>query len=263
MFVDDTGNLDRPTSGTKECRFGAVFGVIMASDYAQNTFDPAFYAMCNRHFGLKSDGSRILLHRRQMVRPSEKGPYACLLDDKKRAEFDENCMKMFENTAYTAIVAAVDKVGFYNKYPEWNGDFYEIVVESITERYFYFLRNAGATGDVIIEAKAKDRDRAIKDAYSRHYNDGFDYIKASNVQRQFSSKEINIIDKKVAIPGLQLADLLAAPALAKCLEINFSPKHAPTGMPAAAAEILLRDKFYRDQSGKISGYGMVWRPPQT
>lgn len=260
MFVDDTGNLDRQTAGKKECRFGAVLGVIMSSDYIEKTFDPAFYGMCARHFGTNADGTPILLHRRQIVKPTPHGPYACLLDKNKRAAFDDNCVQMFQNTKYTAIIAAVDKVAFYYKYPNWDGDFYDIVIEAVAERYFYFLRNANSTGDIIVEAKAKNRDQAIEQAYTNHYINGFDYIKPELVQKHFSSKELNVISKKKAIPGLQLADLLAAPALAKCLEMRVDAKHAPAGMPATAANILMKDKFYRDPRGNPDRYGIVWRP---
>jgi len=167
---------------------------------------------------------------------------------------------MFQNTEYTAIIAAVDKVGFYHKYPNWDGDFYDIVIEAVAERYFYFLKNANSSGDIIVEAKSKPRDRAIEQAYTKHFVHGFDYIKPDLVQKHFSSKELNVIDKKKAIPGLQLADLLAAPALAKCLEMRVDAKHAPTGVPASAAAILLKDKFYRDGKGNPDRYGMVWRP---
>jgi len=131
MFVDDTGNVDRVTDNTPKLRFGAVAAVIMPMAYVESTFDRAFHSLAEKHFGLDPTGKPFVLHRRALVKPTLSGPFAPLLDKDKKASFDAHCMKMYEAADYTVITAAVDKVAFYYRYPNWDGDFYAVLVEAL------------------------------------------------------------------------------------------------------------------------------------
>jgi len=113
---------------------------------------------------------------------------------------------------------------------------------------------------VFVEAKHADRDQRLKEAYRDAYENGYRFIPVENLRPRLASAELNIADKKRGIPGLQLADMIAAPALAQCIMKHFDPVRVPQGMHGQIAELLESQKFYRDKNGSPKGYGRIWRP---
>src|ERR1700730_10237159 len=153
MFIDDTGNVDAKTSNDPLLRYGSITGVIFDRDYLSQTFDTSFRQVCKRHFGCDGTGVPHLLHRRVLAVPPKEGPFSVLRDESKRESWDSEAIRMFRLAKFTAITVSIDKIAFYYENPEWNGDFYEILVTNAIERFFYFLRSQG-TGDVVIENKS-------------------------------------------------------------------------------------------------------------
>lgn len=257
--MDDSGNVDAAASNDPNCRYGSVSAVIMEQDYVDDTFNGSFAALVEKHFGTNPDGSPLNLHRRRLVAPPDHGPFSVLKDNIKRAEWDRDVLRMFDIAKYTVITAGVDKVEWYWRYPSWNGDFYEVLVRGILERCFYYLRNRGVA-EVNIETKNPGRDRGLKDNYRRAFDTGYEHISADRISKVFSSREINIVQKKECKPGAQLVDLVAGPAMQHIRHRNTG-RHQPKGkFVTALCDILQQKKFYREGSNGPNGYGCVWRP---
>jgi Protein of unknown function (DUF3800) len=166
---------------------------------------------------------------------------------------------MYERADYTVISACVDKIAWYHKYPNWNGDFYEVLVQAVLERAFYFLRKRGKA-EVNIETKGGDRDQRLKEQYRKALTEGYNYISADKLRNVFTSKELNILKKSDARPGGQLADLLAAPALQHVRHLHTGRHPITSAFIQSLVEILENKKYYREILRGPKGYGRIWRP---
>jgi len=264
IYMDDSGNVDAPTTNAVDVRYGSITAVILADDYLQGTFNPSFDALSKKHFGLDEGGRPHNIHRRMLTRAPEKGPFQKLRDWGARDAWDKDVLRMFETAQYTVVTACVDKVAWYHQYPAWTGDFYEVLVEGVLERCFFFLNNRDGEAEVNIETKNPDKDERIKREYRKAMLKGFDFIPAAKLRKRLTSIEPNILTKADRRPGMQLADLLAGPALAHIRHLHTDRHEITSGFVRSVAAILEDKKFYREGARGPDGYGRVWRPkPKT
>lgn len=265
IYIDDSGNVDPATTNDPNNRYGSLTAVILRSDYLLNTFNPSFQLLVERHFGKNTEGGPHNLHRRVLNSPPDHGPFSVLKDDDKRKAWNEDALRMFNKAEYTVISACIDKVNWYRTFPEWTGDFYQVLVDAILERAFYFLKNRNGIAEVNIETKNPGKDKRINENYKKSISEkGFDFITSDKLKTVFSSSELNIITKADCRPGAQLADLLAGPAL-QLIRYEKTRRHPlQSEFVKALCRILEASKFYRESvAGKISGpdgYGKLWRP---
>jgi hypothetical protein len=258
IYIDDSGNVDPSTTNTPEIRYGSITGVVFESDYLDKTFNSSFPALVQKHFGTKSDGSPINLHRRVLASIPEHGPFSVLKDEKKKASWESASLKMFETAQYAVVTVCVDKVAWYFRYPNWNGDFYQVLIEGALERFYYFLSKRNGVAEVNIETKG-NRDKRVKEQYREALTNGFRFITAEKLRTTFSSKEINVLTKNDCKPGIQMADLIAGPSLRHIKFVNVG-RDEPTGeFTKQLCKILEDNKYYREDKGP-HGYGRVWRP---
>jgi len=257
MFIDDTGNVHSRTSNHPQNRFAGVVGVIFEMDYLHTTFEPSFNKLKGRHFGVGPDGKPPVLHLRRMKKAE--APLTHLTSECCRKRWEKDCMRMYTIAAYSVIAICVDKVAFYAAHPEWQGSVYKLLVGNAIERYFYFLRNKRSTGDVLTEATNSDLDQEIKELYSGFHANGTDHITGPTLRTRLSSNEIKIKPKSANIPGLPLADLLAATCFSHCKKIYAEGPDYDT-FAMEVADLIEGHKFYRDNKGNPHRYGRVWRP---
>jgi uncharacterized protein DUF3800 len=263
IYIDDSGNVDAPTTNALDVRYGSITAVILADDYLQTKFNRAFDALSEKHFGLDSDGRPHNIHRRALSHPQPQGPFAVLRDIQKRVAWDAAVISMFSTAQYTVITACVDKVEWYFRYPTWTGDFYEVLVEAVLERCFYFLKNRDGVAEVNVETKNPDKNERIKVAYRRALLHGFAYIGATKVRERFTSVELNILKKSDRRPGVQLADLLASPSLQFIRYLKTGRNEITSEFVNSVARILEEHKYYREERMGPDGLGRIWRPKAT
>jgi hypothetical protein len=257
MFIDDTGNVHAKANNHPQNRFAGIVGVILDMEYLRETFEPSFLALKERHFGVLETGRPPVLHLRRMKKAE--GPFACLENAEEREAWERACYSMYQRAQYHVITVCVDKVAFYNQYANWRGSFYELLVGNAIERYFYFLRGRGGTGDVMAEATNSALDEQLRNMYRRFYNDRTEHIPGRSLRATLSSREIKIKSKRSDVQGLQFADLLASTCFSHCKRIYANgPDYNPFAM--RVADLIERQKFYRDRNGNSHGYGRVWRP---
>lgn len=262
--MDDSGNVDAPTTNAIDVRYGSITAVILADDYLQTKFNPSFEALSKKHFGEQPDGRPHNIHRRILTRDPQDGPFAVLKDWNARNLWNRDVLRMFRTAQYVVVTACVDKVAWYHQYPAWGGDFYEVLVEGVLERCFYYLHKRDGEAEVNIETKNPSKDERIKRAYKDAMLRGFDFIPPLKLRKRLKSVELNILTKNDCRPGMQLADLLAGPALQHIRHLNTDWHEITSGFVRDVADILEREKFYREGQKGPDGYGRVWRPkPKT
>lgn len=256
MFIDDTGDVTDAATNDPKRRFASITGVIFEWDYYHHHFDPLFRDLKLQHFGLTSKGRPPILRRHDLVKCN--GPFACLNDSATRAAFDAAIFDVYEHSEFVVITAAIDKIGFYHRFPNWRQDVYQFLIQIAVERYFYFLRNLSSVGDVMAEERGK-HDKALKARFRDVMEAGFQQITPLLLQQHLTSKEIKIKPKSDDYIGLQMADLLAAICFHKCHQI-YGTGTGMSGFSHQVGELIEASKFYRDSSGNPHRYGRVWRP---
>nr|WP_269584805.1 DUF3800 domain-containing protein [Roseibium sp. Sym1] len=257
MFIDDTGNVNSKTDEHPQNRYAGIVGAIMNLDYVYTRFEPSFDKLRRKFFCDNDDEPMPILHLRRMKKAE--GRFHQLKDKDFRAEWEKYCFRMYERAQYTVIAVCVDKLRFLELHENWDGNFYRLLVGNAIERYFYFLKNSGGDGDVMCEATNPNLDNNLKELYREFYHDGSDHIKAHALQSRLSTNEIKIQPKSDDIRGLQLADMLASTSFSHCKRIYADgPDYDAFAMKVA--DVLERDKFYRDRHGNPHGYGRIWRP---
>lgn len=257
MFIDDTGNVHSTTSDHPQSRYAGIVGVVLELDYIRSTFDTSFQKLKARHFGVTRDGQSHILHLRRMKKAE--GPFAHLKNECCRRSWERDCFSMYQRAKYHVITVCVDKTAFAQRHPNWNRSIYGMLVGNAIERYFYFLRSRNGQGDVVSEATNSKLDGVLKDLYKEFYETGTDHIRSHMLRPRLTSREIKIEPKTRNIPGIQMADLLAATCFSHCKRI-YANGPAFDAFAMRVADLIEREKFYRSDNGNPHGYGRVWRP---
>ncbi|WP_342154857.1 DUF3800 domain-containing protein [Methylorubrum sp. SB2] len=264
IYIDDSGNVDPGATNDPNQRYGSISAVILPTMYIDETFNPSFLRLIEKHFGTKPNGSPHNVHRRLLNCPPDHGPFSVLKDEAKRVAWNSAALSMSSKAEYTLITACVDKVEWYWRYPTWSGDFYQVLVTAVLERAYYFLHNREGIAEVNVETKNPSRDQRLKDSYKQSLTDGgFQHISAHKLRSVFQSINLNILHKEDCACGLQLADLIAAPALQLIRFQNTNRHPIQSEFVRALCAILEGEKFYREGSRGPDGFGKLWRPQRS
>ncbi|MCH7806457.1 MAG: DUF3800 domain-containing protein [Proteobacteria bacterium] len=258
LYIDETGNSDEKTSNDPELRYLSLTGIVIKEQVYSNSIIPKFNALRSRYF-THSSARPIVLHRTDMSR--KKGIYACLKDFETNASWESDFMHFLAQQEYHVITTTIDKIAFYYKYPNWRGNPYNFCAFNLLERYYYFLRHSGARGYVTAESRGEKKDKPVKKAYDKFYTSGSYHLSNHEVQARFAAPEIDFKEKNDDIIGVQLADMIAKPALSHSkLYFKSIDDFNPRNRFQKNVALTVHPKFYRSPAGKLSGYGLVWRP---
>jgi hypothetical protein len=258
MYIDDTGDVEDPATNDPKRRYASITGIIIEWDYYHNNFDAAFRSLKHEHFGLTSKGRPPILRRHNLMKCE--GPFAVLSDPVRRTAWDEAIYSFYQLARYTVVTSAIDKIAFYYRFPHWTDDVYLMLVQNALERYYFFLRQHNATGDVMAEAMSAPKDRALKARYRHLLTKGFQQHTPANLARRFTSVELKVKPKSDDISGLQMADLLAAISFHICHQ-RYGNGRGLRGFSERVGKLIETEKFYRSpHNGSPHGFGRVWRP---
>lgn len=131
-------------------------------------------------------------------------------------------------------------------------------MEIILERFFFFLENKDALGDVMVESRGGKEDMRLKKSYSRIFEKGTHFIEAERLNKRLTSRELKVKPKMLNIAGLQLADLVAHPSrrmMFRIYKIEDDKKYA-FGEKIIS---VIKSKYYKGKDG-IEGYGIKLLP---
>lgn len=229
----------------------------MNLDYLHTRFEPSFLRLRKKHFCIEDTDPVPVLHLRRMKK--SEGVFSCLRNEEQRRAWEKDCFRMYERAQYTVVSVCVDKVDFFRLHPDYARSIYSLLVGNAIERYFYFLRNSGGTGDVMAEATNSKLDGKLKDLYRQFWQEGTDHISGEKIRSVLSTREIKIEPKCNDVAGIQLADMLAATCFSHCKRLYAGgPDFDIYAM--SVSDLIENEKFYRSRTGNPHGYGRVWRP---
>ena len=154
--------------------------------------------------------SKVIFHSRD-IRKCEK-EFKILLDNNVKANFYKELDKTISDSNYTVISSVIDKERYIKKYGKLRNDVYEIALSFIIERTVFFLDSIAEQNKslyLIIEKRGKKEDAKLKNHINNLLRIGTYYVSPERI-RSYNSN-VQFVDKRKNVNGLQLSDLVAYP----------------------------------------------------
>ncbi|HEX2770752.1 MAG TPA: DUF3800 domain-containing protein [Geobacteraceae bacterium] len=248
IYIDEVGNPDLGSSDNPNHRFLSLTGVIIELGHVQSVIFPQMEELKARYFRSHPD-EPIILHRKELV--NQKLPFDTLKDTAVKKRFDHDLLKLMEEWDYRVISVCIDKKNHKDVYQVWRYEPYHYCLAILMERYYFFLNEKSAKGDVMAESRGGKEDMRLKRSFAKLWEEGTDYIPPEKFLNVLTSKQLKVKSKANNVAGLQLADLLAHPSRNEMLhDYGLLEKGLP---PFGKAIVrILQGKYYQ-KDGKIYG----------
>lgn len=256
IYIDESGNADLGASYDPNHRYLSLTGVIISLDYTEKIIYPDLEQLKNYFFHSHPD-EPIIFHRKELVNKRE--PFEALRNPETEKKFNMTLLELLSKWDYQVVTVTIDKLHHFEQYKTWRHDPYHYCLEVLTERFVLWLEANQAVGDIMIESRGGKEDLRLKKSYHRIWENRSDFISADRFQKVLTSSQLKVKAKSNNIAGLQIADLLAHPAF-KFAWSKYEGKKLSLNFGSQIALILEQEKFYRNPSGKIEGWGMKWLP---
>jgi len=252
LYIDESGSHEYATSDSIKKRYLGLVGVIVDSEEYENKIQPRIIEL-KKIFSSDPD-NLVVLHRDEIV--NKQGPFTILEDKEINEKFNEKLLSLFQETSFVLCGVVLDKKSHLEKYKTSALHPYHYCLNVILERYVFYLGEVDGIGDVMSEARGKNEDRALKNAYNSFYHNGTWYCDSNCVQRRLTSNDIKLRDKKNTTEGLELADLLV-------LAIKFFILQEFGKLPTLSDNFTkiiienIKSKFRKNPSSqRIKGFGI-------
>ncbi|MEK6225523.1 MAG: hypothetical protein AABM40_04425 [Chloroflexota bacterium] len=122
-----------------------------------------------------------------------------------------------------------------------------------------WLEQLSAVGDVFAESRGGREDQRLKEAFRQLLETARTVHASSPLTTRLTSRELKVKPKSNNVAGLQLADLIAHPAMLDHLGARTGQdRRADFGGRVMA--IIEATKYARGQAGAIDGTGRLWVP---
>lgn len=258
LYVDEVGDASFRNCHTTARRFLSLTGVALHLAAAAETVAPDLERLKRDHFGAHPDDERrLVLHRRDIL--NRNGPFGVLLQPERAAAFDAALFEAFERWPYTVFTVVLDKHAFRERHPTDRPEAYAHALEAVVGCYAAWLAERAARGDVMVESRAGKDDRRLKDAYTELLTTGGPDVDLPCLLESLTSRQLKVRNKTDAVPGLQLADLLAHPS-AGALRARHGHGERPADFGGRVVDLLDLHKYARLRDGQVANMGLLWIP---
>jgi hypothetical protein len=255
IYIDEVGNNDLGSSSNPNHRFLCLTGVVFELDYVKNVLVKDIEALKIKYFDHHPD-EPIILHRKEMV--NKKTPFRILAKPEIEKEFNAEFLSLLNKWKFKTITVLIDKLEHQTKYSTWRYDPYHYCMAIMLERYHLRLKEINAVGDMMFESRGGKEDIRLKESYKKIYEQGTDWVKATDLHDTITTHELKIKSKTANIPGLQVADLVAYPLFRYALKYY---KLRDDGRETFNEQMLdvLKPKILKNEN-KMDGYGLKKLP---
>lgn len=210
LYIDEVGNHDLGKCDNFDNRFLSLTGVLISLSHVREVVHPEMERLKYVHFGHHPDNLPLIFHRKELVNANH--PFEKLRDLDNREHFNKDFLDHLARWKYKVFSVCIDKKTHRDGYI-WQYPPYHYCLEVLMEKCVQYLaRIPSSKLDVMIEARTKPLDKALKKCYKNIYDCGTTYVNSDRYKHFLTSNEIKIKPKIMNIAGLQLADLIAHPS---------------------------------------------------
>ncbi len=201
----------------------------------------------------------VVLHREDMIHARK--AFKVLRNAEKRATFDNDLLKLIQDSNFHMVAVVIDKDSLKQKYGDTASHPYHLGLGFLLQRYAGYLNHINRVGDVMAEARGGKEDKLLRDSYQRVYEHGIWGITSSDYfQTALTSQELKIKSKTANIAGLQLADLLGHPAKMWALKKEGLLDAEIAPFAKRIMEVSVGKFNHHLYNAQIKGYGYVLYP---
>lgn len=239
LYVDESGDHTYRNLEEVGKRYLGLIGVAIESDYYRNEFQPRLEALKQLHFPHSPD-EPVILHREDIYH--RRHEFGVLSDPARNDAWEYDLLEFVRSTTFRLLIIIIDKQAHRERYGDAAMHPYHLCLTFLLERYRGHLTYIGGKGDVLAESRGATEDLALKKVYGDTWEQGTFYHSYREFQKVLTSKELKVKPKKDNIAGLQLADLLAHPAMREILAARGKISPIPPSFGLRLAEAF-RSKY--------------------
>lgn len=252
LYLDETGDHTIGVTEDLGKRYLGIGGPFIHRT-AHKQLDDDINRLKRNH--LPCEISMPFLHRKEIMQA--RGAFSCLQRPTARAAFDEELMHLIRDTPFKMLAVVIDKTQHGRKLYRSLRHPYHYCLHALLERFCGYLDRMNSVGHVVAEARGKEEDLLLKQAYREVYESGTKYLSPKVTKKTLVSPELEIRNKKENVSGLQLADILVHPATRDVLKAYKRLDDLGSAFNEQMAD-LLKLKYNRHMwNGRANGYGRI------
>jgi hypothetical protein len=255
LYIDESGDHTFQLADDDNHRYLGLLGIWFDTDVPYKAFSRNLNDLKQEIFDRHPDDPVICLHRKDLV--GRKGVFRRLRDRDLNERFERGLVKVVDEARFCMTCVVIDKASHRTKTYRELFHPYHYCLATLLERYSGWLDRNRSVGDVMAESRGGREDQELRTAFEITLQKGTRFHAPQDFQKVLSSGEIKLKKKEHAIPGLELADLLAYP-----FKREMIAEHRGDDVAEDFSSVLLeaaRQKINCHLSTKrVTGYGKVW-----
>jgi hypothetical protein len=255
LYIDESGDHTFNLVENDNHRYLGLLGIWFDTDAPYKRFARSLSQLKADLFGWHPDDPPICLHRKDIK--ERRGPFGRLRDSELNQRFEAGLVKVIEEAAFQMTCVVIDKSIHRTKTYREIFHPYHYCVAALLERFAGWLEFAGAHGDVMAESRGAMEDKELLEAFEATLQKGTRFHTPETFRKVLTSKKIKLKKKEHAIPGLELADLLAYPFKREIIA-ERREEQPPSDFSATLLGAARSKMNCHAYSGRIPGYGKVW-----
>lgn len=188
--------------------------------------------------------SNIVFHYTDILKKQKDFKILCS-DAEMNTKFWTSLRENIDETEFKVITAYTNVKEYFNEYPEFSHDIYEILFSSVINSYIHFLIKNKARGSIVFESREETQNRKIQKHYFNILQNGTNVYMPEAIDKYITTTSFTVKEENSI--GLQIADIVAY----NCVRyINgYQIQHSMWNV--------LESKIYDGYKDNVNSYGLV------
>ena len=188
--------------------------------------------------------SNIVFHYTDILKKQKDFKILCS-DAEMNTKFWTSLRENIDETEFKVITAYTNVKEYFNEYPEFSHDIYEILFSSVINSYIHFLIKNKARGSIVFESREETQNRKIQKHYFNILQNGTNVYMPEAIDKYITTTSFTVKEENSI--GLQIADIIAY----NCVRyINgYQIQHSMWNV--------LESKIYDGYKDNVNSYGLV------
>lgn len=255
LYVDESGDHTFTLADDPNHRYLGLLGIWFDAGEPYRSFAQELSCLKSSIFDRHPDEPPVCLHRKDIVH--RKGVFRRLSDPDLDERFCTGLVEVVERAHFHMACVVIDKAAHRTKTYRELFHPYHYCLAALLERYAGWLGMKREQGDVLAESRGRAEDQELLLAYESTLRQGTRFFSGERFRAALTSGKVKLKKKEHAIPGLELADLLAYPFKREMIaEREGEP--VPQDFGARLMKAARPKMNCQFSTGRVPGYGKVW-----
>lgn len=254
LYIDESGDHTFNLVASDPHRYLGLLGIWFDLDEPYKSFAEGLSRLKAEIFGWHPDDPPVCFHRKDMV--GRKGRFGRLREPELNERLEAGLVKLVREARFCMTCVVIDKASCRTNYRELFHPYHHCIA-GLLERYAEWLALNGTEGDVMAESRGRNEDQELSQAFQIILREGTRVYSAHRFQQVLTSGEIKLKKKEHAIPGLELADLLAYPCKREMIA-ELRGEDLARDFSSVLLEAARPKMDCQAPTNRVSGFGKVW-----